>query len=109
MSILVIRAHKRFAVRGNARLGRPGRRRAPGLVIELSLDGARISGVPSCGYAPGDATCLAIDGWEPMACEVRWAGEATIGLRFVQPLHIGALERLIHLCRSEEPARAYGT
>ena len=111
MSVLVIRAHKRFAVRGRAKLGKQGRRASEGLVIELSLDGCRIGGLISANYEIGDDTTLRIDGWEPLPCRVRWTGAGVVGLRFATPLHTDALDRLIRHCRDADtlpPACAAG-
>lgn len=112
MSVLVIRAHKRFAVARKVRLHKPRRRGSDGLLIELSLDGCRISlAMATSAYALEDAVSLRIAGAAPIDARVRWLRDGAIGLRFVQPLHIAGLEALIRLCRSEteEAARAYGT
>jgi hypothetical protein len=112
--VLIIRAHKRFAVCRPARLRKPGRRFADGLLIELSLDGCRLGNVAAAaGFALGDAVVLRIDGAAPLEARVRWLGEGTIGLRFDRPLHVAALDALIRLCRGEQDApssrQAYGT
>ena len=111
MSVFTIRAHKRFAVCRRVQLRKAGRRGVEGLLIELSLDGCRISHVAAPdGFALEDCVRLRIAGAGPIEARVRWRGENVIGLRFARPLHLAALESLIQLCRSEdEPARAYGT
>lgn len=108
MSVLVIRAHKRFAVRGPASLTKAGRRAAHGLVVELSLDGCRIGGIASSAFVIGDSATLTIHGCEPLPCQVRWAGEGVVGLRFAKPLHFAALDHLIRHCRAEA-VQAFGT
>jgi hypothetical protein len=111
VSVFTIRAHKRFAVCRKVRLGRKGRRQIDGLLIELSLDGCRIShAAASVDLALEDSIVLRVAGTEPIAARVRWLRDGSIGLRFVQPLHNAGLESLIRLCRTPaEPARAYGT
>lgn len=99
MSVLVIRAHKRFAVCRKARLEGEDGRAADALLIELSLDGCRVSS--SRRAQVGDLLRLTPSGAEPLEARVRWAGEGTLGLRFVQPLHIAGLDALIRLCRGE--------
>lgn len=114
MTVLTIRAHKRFAVCRKTRLRKSGKRGAEALLIELSLDGCRIGQVgASEDFAIGDVLTLRVDGRAaPLEGRVRWLGEGVIGLRFTCPLHNAALEALIRLCRGENdpPAlRAYGT
>ena len=100
MSVLVIRSHSRFAVCRKAWLERDGARNSEALLIELSLEGARVS-TPASGIAIGDTLRLMLTDAEPIEARVRWCGEGTIGLRFVQPLHIAALDTLIRLCRGK--------
>jgi hypothetical protein len=99
VSVLVIRAHKRFAVRQKARLGRAGKRSLDGLVIELSLDGCRISNLAADAFAAGQAVTLRIDGTSTIAAHVRWLGQDAVGLRFARPLTNAGLDALIRLCR----------
>jgi hypothetical protein len=118
VSVLVIRAHKRFAVCRKARLRRPGRRAEEGLLIELSLDGCRISSLAPQAFALDQQVKLRIEGAKPIEARIRWLGDSgTVGLRFVRPLHATALDQLIRLCRAPVPAtdvadaplRSYGT
>jgi hypothetical protein len=110
VSVFTIRAHKRFAVCRKVRLHQPDRRGVDALLIELSLDGCRLSHAGALPrLAPGDPLVLSLPGTEALPGCVRWAREGTLGLRFDQPLHTAALEALIGLCRETEPARVYGT
>jgi len=116
VSVLVIRAHKRFAICRKVRLRKPGRRFVDGLLIELSLDGCRVSGVGApAALALGDAVVLRVGDADPLEARVRWLRDDTIGLRFERPLHVAALEALIRQCRGETAApampalRAYAT
>lgn len=113
MTILAIRAHRRFAVCRKARVSGAGRRATDGLVIELSRDGCRISHVDPARFAIDQILRIAIEGAAAFDARVRWLGDRTLGLRFVEPLHVPALDRLIRVCRGEgesaAPGRAYGT
>lgn len=114
MSVLIIRAHKRFAVCHRVGLRKPGRRGVDGLLIELSLEGCRISGVdPRGNFELDEPVVVSIDGAEPLEARIRWQRDGTEGLRFQRPLSMAALERLIRLCRGEmagpSPQRAFGT
>jgi hypothetical protein len=86
------------------------RRGVDALLIELSLDGCRLSHADGLReLAPGDPLVLRLPGTDALSARVRWAREGTLGLRFDVPLHTAALETLIELCRKTEPVRAYGT
>lgn len=109
MSVLVIRAHRRFAVRRKARLRKPGRRFEEGLLIELSLDGCRVSNLARDQFALDQQVVLRIEGADPLEARVRWlgdgAGKKTAGLRFLRPLQASALDQLLRLCRSAPAVR----
>lgn len=113
MTVLVIRAHKRFAVCRKASLRKPGKRGVEGLLIELSLEGCRISNVDPQRFEIDQVVTVRIEGAQPFDGRIRWQGEATLGLRFVRPLRFAALDQLIRICRGEtgiaEPIRSYGT
>lgn len=108
MSVLVIRAHKRFAVCQKARLRKPGKRAEEGLLIELSLDGCRVSNLASQAFTLDQQVIVRIDGAQPLEARIRWLGDGTsgrtAGLRFLQPLRAAALDELIRLCRSAPQA-----
>lgn len=101
VSVVIMRAHKRFAVRRIARLRAPHRRALDGLLIELSLEGCRIGNVDAAKFALGQAATLLVDGFEALEGQVRWAKDGCVGLRFLRPLHTAALETLVGVCRTE--------
>lgn len=108
--MVTIRAHKRFAVCQKARLRKPGKRAEEGLLIELSLDGCRISNLASETFALDQTVTLRIEGAQPVEARIRWLGDGTAGLRFLRPLHNAALDGLIRLCRGQAgdaPLRLY--
>ncbi len=113
MSILVIRASKRFAVRRQARLCKAGAELLDGLLIEISLEGCRISNVEHNRFAIGQTATVQIDGIDDIEGRVRWAHDGFVGLRFTRPLHMAALGLLIGSCRRETGGgpqmRSYGT
>ena len=109
--LLTIRAHKRYAVCSKVRLRKETKRGIEGLLIELSLDGCRVSHVGNAAsFALGDLLTLRLEGTAPIKARIRWANESTIGLRFECPLHIAGLQDLIQLCRGhgEQGPRTYG-
>ncbi len=99
MTVLTIRAHKRFGVCRKIRLHRAGEIAVDGLLIELSLEGCRISNIDSGQYAPEDRLTITVEGRQPFDACVRWHGERMIGLRLVHPLHHAELAELITHCR----------
>lgn len=109
--LLTIRAHKRYAVCSRVRLRKEAKRGIDGLLIELSLDGCRISHVgKTASFALGDPLTLRLEGTAPIEARIRWVNDSAIGLRFERPLHIAGLQSLIQLCRgSEQGQPAYGT
>lgn len=113
MSILVIRAHKRFAVCSAARVSATGTKAQRGLLIELSLDGCRISNLAPGDYPVDQLLTVKVPRFEALDGYVRWSRDGVIGLRFAQPLHIPALDLLIRTCRGEVAEacakRVYGT
>lgn len=113
MTILVIRAHKRFAVCSAAKVSAEGEKAQRGLLIELSLDGCRISNLAPGDYPVDQLLTIKVPGFDSLDGYVRWSNDGVVGLRFVKPLHIPALDLLIRTCRGEVPdagaKRAYGT
>jgi hypothetical protein len=103
VSVLIIRAHTRFAVRSSAKLRQPRRRGVEGLLIELSVEGGRISNLPkNAGFKVGDSVQLGLAGAPPVEARIRWIDQGTVGLRFARPLSFAALEMLVRLCRAED-------
>lgn len=102
MTVLVIRAHKRFAVRRTVRIACMGETTASGLLIELSLQGCRISNIGRGTFSPGECTSLAIDGFDPVPATIRWAHDGIVGLCFDRALHAPMLDRMIRACRGED-------
>ena len=117
MSVLTIRAHRRYATRLPVTLNRNTGRNAGrgcgacGLLIELSQHGARISNLGACDYAVGDAVELCMEGGDPLPGTVRWAHDGLAGIRLDRPLHLPELRGLLELnaARDAEPELRFGT
>jgi len=99
MAVLTIRAHKRFGVCRRVRLHRGHDEPLDGLLIELSLEGCRISNVNPDLFAVEQQVTVTIDNRPPFRAFVRWNHDGMIGLRLVQPLHHAELADLITHCR----------
>jgi len=111
VALLTIRNNSRFAVRHAIRLRGPGGEVLDGLLVEISLGGCRVSNVDARGLRMHDEVTAVIDGFEDMACQVRWLGDGVIGLRLHRPLHCDRLERIIGHCRMTQRGEElrYGT
>lgn len=101
MTVLTIRAHKRFGVCRGIKLHCNRDKAVDGLLIEVSLEGCRISNVNSDLFAVDDCVDVAIKGWKRIGGCVRWQHDGMIGLRLTQPLHAGELVELLNFCRGE--------
>jgi hypothetical protein len=104
MAVLTIRTHKRYAVRQPVRLGKSGAEPARGLMIELSSEGCRISGLSSCDYAIGEEVTLEL-GELSLGGRIRWAHDGIAGVRLVNPLYPSQLGELIARDRGLAQAR----
>lgn len=108
MSVLVIRSHKRFAVRRPITLHETSGGKRGGLMIELSSEGCRISGVNSLAYTADQLVTLEFDDGERCAGRVRWAHDGFVGVKFssaLRPAELGAMLEVSRLA----PERCYGT
>jgi hypothetical protein len=113
MTILTIRKHQRFAVRREAGLLAKGRVPRSGLLVELSLEGCRMSINGAAKYAIGQALKIEVQGYGKLSTQVRWVDTGVLGMKFDQPLHVADLNMLLQACRPEFAndglVRAYGT
>ena len=101
MTVLTIQAHKRFGVCRAIKLHSNRDHAVDGLLIEVSLEGCRISNVNSDLFAFDDCVEVEIAGWKRIGGCVRWQRTGMIGLRLMQPLHAGELVELLNFCRDE--------
>jgi hypothetical protein len=104
MTVLTIRAHRRYAVRQPVRLGRPGSEPARGLLIELSSEGFRISNLGRCDYAIGEEVTVEL-GELSLGGRIRWAHDGIAGVRLDQALYPSQLGELVARDRGLAEAR----
>ena len=111
MTVLTIRAHKRYAVRQPVRVAKPGGTPVGGLMIELSSEGCRISNLGRPGFQIGEPVTVQIDELEYRG-RIRWAHDGVAGVRLDAALFSGELSELIARGRGElhaDEVRRYGT
>ena len=103
MTVLTIRAHKRYAVRQAVRLGKPGAKPLDGLMIELSSEGIRISNLGRPSFSIGDPVNVQIDELK-FHGKIRWTHDGIAGVRFDTALFPNQLGDLIARSRGENVA-----
>ena len=108
MTVLTIRAHRRYAVRQTVRLAKPGGRPATGLMIELSSEGIRISNLARGEYTIGEPVTVEIDELS-FHGRIRWAHDAIVGVRLDIALYGSQLSDLIARGRGQDEIVRYGT
>lgn len=108
MTVLTIRAHKRYAVRQTVRLAKLGGRPATGLMIELSSEGIRISNLARGEYAIGEPVTVEIDELA-FHGRIRWAHDGIVGVRLDNALYNNQLSDLIARGRGQDEIVRYGT
>ena len=104
MTVLTIRAHKRYAVRQPVKLGKPGVAPAKGLLIELSSEGLRISNLSRGDYAIGEQVTVEL-GELSRGGRIRWSHDGIAGVRRESPLYPNQLGELIARDRGLAQAR----
>lgn len=114
MSVLVIRANERFALCKPVSLLKEGAHVASGSLIEVSLEGCRISRIDDLAAEDGDNFELELEGLPRIEGNVRWSRGDCLGLRFEQPLHQKEMRDLLEICGSHQLSRfdthrLYGT
>lgn len=101
MTLLVVRAHKRFAVRRTVEVARTSSAGKPvsGLMIELSSEGCRISSINQQQFECGQDVDLRIEGFQPIEACVRWFHDGCAGLRFTRAVGSSQLDAMLARCR----------
>ena len=95
MSVLTIRAHRRYALRMPAKLMQVGRKAAKCLLIELSQHGARLSNLGARELVPGDEITLVTECGKHLAGTIRWAHDGRAGVSLDRSLHMPEMSELI--------------
>lgn len=105
MTVLTIRAHKRYATRQRVRL-RAGRAKAvDGLLIELSAEGIRISNLGPARFDVGQPITVEINERDYQGL-VRWSHDGIAGVRLDRALHGHEIAGLLEQGRTiAEPMR----
>jgi len=102
MSVLTIRAYKRYATRLPIRLRRDGRKNAKGLLIELSQQGARISNLGRGKYEAGDSVVIVTPTDLEIEGTIRWAHDGLAGIRLNRSLHLPEMRDLLEQNRRQQ-------
>src|SRR6185503_4572781 len=105
MTVLTIRAHKRYAVRQPVRLGKPGAKPISGLMIELSSEGIRVSNLGRPGLLIGEPVTVEI-GEHKFHGKIRWTHDGIAGVRLDTALYSRQLGELLERGRGEPCAEA---
>ena len=105
MTVLTIRAHKRYATRQPVRL-RAGRGKPiEGLLIELSAEGIRVSNLGPAQFDIGQTVTVEVGDTDYQG-RIRWAHDGIAGVRLDRALHCPEIAQLLELGRgAAEPMR----
>lgn len=95
MTQMLARAHHRYALSAPVELQRKGRKKAAGLLIELSQDAARISQLEPGRYVTGDSITLKTPCGKRLDAHVHSAFGARANIRFAPALHLTELAELL--------------
>jgi hypothetical protein len=94
--------HKRFALRRGVVLRGAHAAEPDAMMIELSCDGCRLSGVPASGFSAGrDVTVEFAD--HNLAGRVHFRNGACAVVKFDSTLRLGQLEDLVGKTREKRP------
>ena len=110
MTVLTIRAHKRYAVRQMVTLHRQDRTSLGGLMIELSSEGFRISNLGRSGLTIGEPVTVEFDELT-FHGRIRWSHDGIAGVRLDKALFSNEVNDLIARGRgaAQGDVRRYGT
>lgn len=109
MTVLTIRAHKRYAIRQAVRLQKEKSRPAKGLMIELSTEGCRISNLGDAPFEIGEEVSVDLCGNRKLHGIVRWAHDGFAGIKLGTPLLGRELADLLNTGRERQDTLRYGT
>ena len=104
MTVLTIRAHKRYATRQQVRLRATRGKAVDGLLIELSAEGIRISNLGPAKFDIGQPITVEI-GDTDYHGRIRWSHDGLAGVRLDRALHCPEIAQLLELGRTVEPLR----
>lgn len=104
MTVLTIRAHRRYALRMPAKLQRKGGRARRCLLIELSQHGARLSNLGERRFEYGEAVTLTTECGKQLEATIRWAHDGVAGLHLSRSLHLPEMSELLAANRKDSAA-----
>lgn len=104
MTVLTIRAHKRYATRQSVRLRSETGKPVDGLLIELSAEGVRISNLHGARFDIAQEVTVQIGGIDHHG-RIRWAHDGIAGVRLSRALHCHEIAGLLEMGRAAEPMR----
>jgi hypothetical protein len=104
VTLLTIRASKRYATRQSASVACLDGANIKALLIELSTEGCRVSTTETLAVRRGDEVAVKICG-KAMRGSVRWADSRTIGLRFDKALFQQELRDILAGGAAADPAK----
>jgi hypothetical protein len=108
MSVLIIRASKRFAIRRKVSLRTAEARAVDGLMVEVCAEGCRITNLGGTPFAIGQSVTIQTEDDELRGL-VRWARDGVAGIRLETALHVGDLAQLVSRSRDGGEALRFGT
>ena len=95
MSVLTIRAHRRYALRMPSKLKCKDRKSTPCLLIELSQHGARVSNLGPRELEVGESVALDTSCGKRLDGIIRWAHDGVAGIALGESLHLPDLAAMI--------------
>ncbi|MEO5705910.1 MAG: PilZ domain-containing protein [Alteraurantiacibacter sp.] len=111
MTTRAISSASRYAMRVPINLHTGNAQTCTGLLIELSQDGMRVSGLDRLQLDTDQVVTLSVHESQPLDGTIRWARDGIAGIRLNKPLHLAELEVLLdfnHAFQRQDMPR-YGT
>lgn len=101
MSVVVIPRHKRFAVRQHVKLRSSRGKPLAALLVEISLEGCRVSPFGNEQLAADQTVTIEIDGFGDIEGRIFSASDKVLCIRFLRPIQGSALHKLVWSPHSE--------
>ena len=109
MTVVTIRTHRRYAVRGPVQLAREDGTSSQGLMIEVAAHGCRVSNLHGAALQQGEKLRIIAQEGVELCASVRWAHDGVAGLKLDRPLHPRQMAQMVSAMRGEGDNRRYGT
>jgi hypothetical protein len=105
MTVLTIRAHKRYATRQKVRVRAADAQPVEGLLIELCAEGYRISNLGSAAsFSVGQEVTVDL-GEDSYSGRIRWAHDGLAGVRLDAALHTHQIAQVLGHARAGQDTR----